>query len=259
MLKFCTSQESETLTGGSSLNFFDTGVSMFLQITSDVYKFARFCANRTGYLLWYSISRDGHDRSAKRALSTSFLFIYTDCRILHLGCHMLVYPGAFNLTTGPLHWELLQRARYVIITFVDYFQDLNRTCTVPLITMYICLWLVPLVTWLLDITLLVISIEEYLVLINLSYFSVGTYHGCGPYVRHLPTGMSTATNMHLAGDLSSPRHQTENPLYTSTSVWDFLSQTFILANPPIRPQDIPWSTSWYPGHHAKAFWRISRR
>ncbi|KAL2268703.1 hypothetical protein VTJ83DRAFT_3549 [Remersonia thermophila] len=27
------------------------------------------------------------------------------------GCFALVYPGAFNLTTGPLHWELLGRAR----------------------------------------------------------------------------------------------------------------------------------------------------
>lgn len=24
---------------------------------------------------------------------------------------MLLYPSAFNMTTGPLHWELLQRAR----------------------------------------------------------------------------------------------------------------------------------------------------
>lgn len=24
---------------------------------------------------------------------------------------MLIYPAAFNMTTGPLHWELLQRAR----------------------------------------------------------------------------------------------------------------------------------------------------
>lgn len=29
------------------------------------------------------------------------------------GCKMLVYPGAFNMTTGPAHWELLQRARAV--------------------------------------------------------------------------------------------------------------------------------------------------
>ena len=27
------------------------------------------------------------------------------------GCKILVYPGAFNMTTGPAHWELLQRAR----------------------------------------------------------------------------------------------------------------------------------------------------
>lgn len=29
------------------------------------------------------------------------------------GCRMLVYPGAFNMVTGPAHWELLQRARAV--------------------------------------------------------------------------------------------------------------------------------------------------
>ncbi|XP_069694510.1 omega-amidase NIT2 [Periplaneta americana] len=29
------------------------------------------------------------------------------------GCDVLLYPGAFNMTTGPLHWELLQRARAV--------------------------------------------------------------------------------------------------------------------------------------------------
>lgn len=30
-----------------------------------------------------------------------------------LGCKLLVYPGAFNMTTGPMHWELLQRGRAV--------------------------------------------------------------------------------------------------------------------------------------------------
>lgn len=29
------------------------------------------------------------------------------------GCKLIVYPGAFNMTTGPLHWELLQRGRAV--------------------------------------------------------------------------------------------------------------------------------------------------
>jgi omega-amidase len=27
------------------------------------------------------------------------------------GCSMLFFPGAFNTTTGPAHWELLLRAR----------------------------------------------------------------------------------------------------------------------------------------------------
>jgi omega-amidase len=43
------------------------------------------------------------------------------CQVLHglnltfvyPGCHAIIYPAAFNLTTGPLHWELLQRARSV--------------------------------------------------------------------------------------------------------------------------------------------------
>jgi omega-amidase len=28
-------------------------------------------------------------------------------------CILLIYPGAFNMTTGPAHWEILQRARAV--------------------------------------------------------------------------------------------------------------------------------------------------
>lgn len=30
---------------------------------------------------------------------------------LQTGCSLLIYPGAFNMTTGPKHWELLGRAR----------------------------------------------------------------------------------------------------------------------------------------------------
>ena len=30
---------------------------------------------------------------------------------MYLGCHVLMYPAAFNMTTGPLHWSLLQRSR----------------------------------------------------------------------------------------------------------------------------------------------------
>lgn len=32
------------------------------------------------------------------------------------GCTAMFYPAAFNTHTGPLHWELLQRARYVQLT-----------------------------------------------------------------------------------------------------------------------------------------------
>jgi len=29
------------------------------------------------------------------------------------GCEVLVYPGAFNMTTGPAHWQILQQGRAV--------------------------------------------------------------------------------------------------------------------------------------------------
>ncbi|KDQ33680.1 hypothetical protein PLEOSDRAFT_1073871 [Pleurotus ostreatus PC15] len=73
-----TFKESETLTGGKSMNFFDT-------------EFARI-----GLGICYDV------RFPELAMIAA-----------RRGCHVLVYPGAFNLTTGPLHWELLQRGRAV--------------------------------------------------------------------------------------------------------------------------------------------------
>lgn len=71
--------ESETLTGGSSPTVFETPwCSVGLGICYDM---------RFGELAHLMAKRDG--------------------------VKMLVYPGAFNTTTGPLHWELLQRARAV--------------------------------------------------------------------------------------------------------------------------------------------------
>lgn len=29
----------------------------------------------------------------------------------NMGCKMLIYPAAFNMTTGLIHWKLLQRSR----------------------------------------------------------------------------------------------------------------------------------------------------
>ncbi|KIK08122.1 hypothetical protein K443DRAFT_672602 [Laccaria amethystina LaAM-08-1] len=71
-------KESETLTGGTKLSSFDT-------------EFARI-----GLGICYDI------RFPELAMIAA-----------RQGCQVLIYPGAFNLTTGPLHWELLQRSRAV--------------------------------------------------------------------------------------------------------------------------------------------------
>ncbi|XP_067085901.1 omega-amidase NIT2 [Osmerus mordax] len=71
-------QESETLSPGSGLSVFDTP----------------YC--KVGVGICYDI------RFAELAQ------LYAK-----KGCQLLVYPGAFNMTTGPAHWELLQRGRAV--------------------------------------------------------------------------------------------------------------------------------------------------
>ncbi|XP_030647276.1 omega-amidase NIT2 [Chanos chanos] len=71
-------QESETLSPGSNFTMFETP----------------FC--KVGVGICYDI------RFAELAQ------IYAQ-----KGCQLLVYPGAFNMTTGPAHWELLQRGRAV--------------------------------------------------------------------------------------------------------------------------------------------------
>jgi len=47
------------------------------------------------------------------------------------GCHILLYPGAFNCTTGPLHWEILQRGRaldnQVFVSMCSPARDLNSS------------------------------------------------------------------------------------------------------------------------------------
>lgn len=71
-------QESETLSPGNNLTVFDTPMCKIgIGICYDI----RFAEMAQIY--------------AKR------------------GCQLLIYPGAFNMTTGPAHWELLTRARAV--------------------------------------------------------------------------------------------------------------------------------------------------
>ena len=69
-------KESETLSPGSTLASFDTPYG------------------RVGLGICYDI------RFPLHALC-----------LRDVGCKFLFYPGAFNLTTGPAHWELLLRAR----------------------------------------------------------------------------------------------------------------------------------------------------
>ncbi|KAF9519881.1 hypothetical protein BS47DRAFT_1312122 [Hydnum rufescens UP504] len=69
-------KESEVLTGGNALTHFDT-------------EFGRF-----GLGICYDI------RFPEMAMIAA-----------RNGCIAMIYPGAFNMTTGPLHWELLARAR----------------------------------------------------------------------------------------------------------------------------------------------------
>lgn len=71
-------KESETLTGGTSVNHFDTDFA------------------RIGLGICYDV------RFPELAMTNA-----------RQGCQVVIYPGAFNTTTGPLHWELLQRARAV--------------------------------------------------------------------------------------------------------------------------------------------------
>ncbi|KAG8764295.1 hypothetical protein FRC11_005099 [Ceratobasidium sp. 423] len=77
-----TFKESETLTGGTKLTSFETG---------KLYQFGKI-----GLGICYDV------RFPEMAMIAA-----------RKGCVAMIYPGAFNLTTGPLHWELLQRARAV--------------------------------------------------------------------------------------------------------------------------------------------------
>jgi len=71
-------QESEVLTGGESLTDFDSEYG------------------KIGVAICYDV------RFPEMAMVAA-----------RRGSVAMIYPGAFNLTTGPLHWELLARARAV--------------------------------------------------------------------------------------------------------------------------------------------------
>lgn len=71
-----TFKESDTLTAGKSLNYFDTPWG------------------RIGLGICYDVR-----------------FPVLSMLLRDAGANLLVFPGAFNMTTGPAHWELLLRSR----------------------------------------------------------------------------------------------------------------------------------------------------
>jgi len=71
-------KESETLTGGDKLNMFETPFG------------------KIGLGICYDV------RFPEMAMIAA-----------RRGCVAMIYPSAFNTTTGPVYWELLQRARAV--------------------------------------------------------------------------------------------------------------------------------------------------
>eukprot|EP00559_Dactyliosolen_fragilissimus_P007523 CAMPEP_0184870110 /NCGR_PEP_ID=MMETSP0580-20130426/36542_1 /TAXON_ID=1118495 /ORGANISM="Dactyliosolen fragilissimus" /LENGTH=322 /DNA_ID=CAMNT_0027372031 /DNA_START=365 /DNA_END=1333 /DNA_ORIENTATION=+ len=75
-----TFKESDTLSPGESVTSFEAG-----------------CFGKVGVGICYDI------RFPEYALLLSEKH----------NCNILIYPGAFNLTTGPAHWELLQKGRAV--------------------------------------------------------------------------------------------------------------------------------------------------
>lgn len=75
-----TFKESDTLSPGTSVTTFDAGDHL----------------GRVGVGICYDIR-----------------FPELSQCMIERGCGILVFPGAFNLTTGPAHWELLQRGRAV--------------------------------------------------------------------------------------------------------------------------------------------------
>jgi omega-amidase len=89
-------RESDVLSCGNSLTTFDIGKGGLVAIACSLFFFLPIGSCKLGLGICYDM------RFAELAQAYS-----------SLGCQCLIYPGAFNMTTGPKHWELLLRARAV--------------------------------------------------------------------------------------------------------------------------------------------------
>jgi omega-amidase len=119
-----TFKESDSLTGGKSLNSFETRASVagcplsngqWLTILPPLHAaFGKFGLGICYDMRFPEIAmRYGLDLlpwAVQRLTPLRLIIPYSAAR---QGCVAMLYPGAFNTTTGPLHWELLARARAV--------------------------------------------------------------------------------------------------------------------------------------------------
>ena len=79
------------------------------------------------YLLWYAVPRTGFTLCPQRYIRYQKLYLIPECCVMlccwlllctcvfslllyYPGCKLLLYLSGFNLTTGPLHWELFLRS-----------------------------------------------------------------------------------------------------------------------------------------------------
>eukprot|EP00522_Entomoneis_paludosa_P002997 CAMPEP_0172471308 /NCGR_PEP_ID=MMETSP1065-20121228/67749_1 /TAXON_ID=265537 /ORGANISM="Amphiprora paludosa, Strain CCMP125" /LENGTH=390 /DNA_ID=CAMNT_0013229403 /DNA_START=224 /DNA_END=1395 /DNA_ORIENTATION=- len=102
--------ESDTLSAGSSVTDFDTPwCKIGLGICYDI-RFAAYAMllQQKGckVLIFPGAFNMTTGPAALGTTATAML-------LQQKGCKVLIFPGAFNMTTGPAHWELLQRGRAV--------------------------------------------------------------------------------------------------------------------------------------------------
>lgn len=91
-----TFRESDSLTPGNAITVFVLNYSLLKPITGKEQYSEDIPSLRVGLGICYDI------RFSEYAQACAYN-----------GAKLLLYPGAFNMVTGPAHWELLQRCRAV--------------------------------------------------------------------------------------------------------------------------------------------------
>lgn len=123
-------QESETLSPGNSLSVFETRerrpfslvVFLMLRLLRDPPCLSLLPQPSVKWVWGFATTSDLQSSRSSTAGKVRVGWVLTAVfpgaltgwrgRVFALqGAELLVYPGAFNMTTGPAHWELLQRGR----------------------------------------------------------------------------------------------------------------------------------------------------